>query len=58
MFAQEVVDIRLAMHAQEMGIQLRRECKTLPAGKGPHAHVNLSVILIKDHVEMLRHLSV
>jgi hypothetical protein len=27
-------------------------------GKGPNAHVNRSVILIKDRVEMLRHLSV
>jgi hypothetical protein len=27
-------------------------------GKGPNAHVYLSVILIKDRVEMLRQLSV
>ena len=57
-FAQEVGDIWLAMQAQERGIQLRRECKTLQAGKGPHAHVTLSVILLKDRVEMLRQLSV
>jgi hypothetical protein len=35
-FAQEVGDIRLAMQAQERGIQLRRECKTLQAKLQKH----------------------